>query len=111
MKLHLFISLFKKENITYKLNGENRVPGIFNIMLPNTKSPSFIINLDKEGYAISAGSACASGSVKGSHTLKEIGLDDIDIEKSYRISFGRFHTKKDVENLFYVILNHIKQKV
>ena len=40
-----FISLFNKENIKYKINGENRVPGIFNITLPNTKSPSFIISV------------------------------------------------------------------
>ena len=107
----MFISLFKKENITYKLNGENRVPGIFNIMLPSTKSPSFIINLDKDGYAISSGSACASGAVKGSHTLDQIGLNDTDIKKSYRISFGKFHTKNDVKNLFYTLLTHFKEKV
>ena len=92
-----FISLLNKNNIDYKINGINRVPGILNITIPNTHASSFIINLDKEGYAISAGSACASGSIKGSHTLKEIGLKDDDIDKSYRISFGKFHKKDDVE--------------
>tara|TARA_B100000519_G_C14082410_1_gene362214 strand:- start:97 stop:792 length:696 start_codon:yes stop_codon:yes gene_type:complete len=103
-----FISLIDKSNINYKINGKNRVPGILNITIPNTQASSFIINLDKEGYAISAGSACASGSVKGSHTLREIGLNDNDIDKSYRISFGRFHKKQDVANLFQIIAKNIK---
>ena len=93
-----------------RLNGENRVPGILNITLPNTSSSSFIINLDRDGYAISAGSACASGSVKNSHTLNEIGLSDNQILKSYRISFGKFHNKEDVKNLFYVMEKNIREK-
>ena len=105
-----FISLLDGENIDYKINGETRVPGILNITLPNTSSSSFIINLDRDGYAISAGSACASGSVKNSHTLNEIGLDDNQIVKSYRISFGKFHNKEDVKNLFYVIEKNIREK-
>ena len=105
-----FISLFNDESIDYKINGKNRVPGILNITIPNTSSPSFIINLDNEGYAISAGSACASGSIKGSHTLAEIGLSNKDIDKSYRISFGKFHQKDDVKNLFSAIKKHIKEK-
>ena len=106
-----FTSLLNKNNIDYKINGTNRVPGILNITIPNTHSSSFIINLDREGYAISAGSACASGSIKGSHTLKEIGLSDDDIDKSYRISFGKFHKKDDVENLFHIIAKNIKDKI
>ena len=94
-----FITLLNNNNIDYMINGKNRVPGILNITLQNTNSPSFIINLDKEGYAISSGSACASGSLTGSHTLNEIGLNENTIKKSYRISFGRFHTKEDIKNL------------
>ena len=106
-----FTSLLSCNNINYKINGKNRVPGILNITIPNTSASSFIINLDKEGYAISAGSACASGSIKGSHTLKEIGLNNDEIEKSYRISFGKFHKKNDVENLFHIIAKNIKNKM
>jgi cysteine desulfurase len=106
-----FISLLNQNNINYKINGGNRIPGILNITIPNTQASSFIINLDKEGYAISAGSACASGSVKGSHTLREIGLDDNDIERSYRISFGKFHKKEDVKNLFQIISKNIKDSL
>ena len=98
-----------QSQVAYKINGENRVPGVLNITLPKTNFQSFIINLDREGYAISAGSACASGSIEGSHTLKEIGLNDTDIKSSYRISFGKYHTEQDVENLFNTMLKYIKE--
>ena len=103
-----FLNLMDKFQVNYRINGQNRAPGILNMTLPETNSQSFIINLDREGYAISAGSACASGSIKGSTTLKEIGLSDTDIKSSYRISFSKYHTKKDVENLFNAMLKHIK---
>ena len=105
-----FINLLNKKNINYRINGENRAPGILNITLPETKSPSFIINLDRDGYAISAGSACASGSIKGSHTLKEIGIPENEMGSSYRISFGKNHTQEDIDNLFSAILSHINHE-
>tara|TARA_Y100001970_G_C14180133_1_gene829361 strand:- start:100 stop:1212 length:1113 start_codon:yes stop_codon:yes gene_type:complete len=103
-----FINLLNKSKVDYEINGENRAPGILNITLPKTNSQSFIINLDREGYAISAGSACASGSIKGSHTLKEIGLNNTKIKSSYRISFSKYHTYKDVESLFNIMLRHLE---
>ena len=103
-----FIELLDKSKIDYTINGENRAPGIINLTLNKTKSPSFIINLDKEGYAISAGSACASGATTGSTTLIEIGLDSETIKKSYRISFSQFHTKKDLKGLVDCINKYIK---
>ena len=102
-----FIDLLNKTKIKYTINGLNRAPGIINLSLHSAKPKSFIINLDKEGYAISAGSACASGSIKGSNTLSEIGIIPDLIKKSYRISFGKFHKKKDLRNLVDCINNYI----
>ena len=106
-----FLNLMDKSQVNYRINGQNRAPGILNITLPETNSQSFIINLDRQGYAISAGSACASGSIKGSQTLNEIGLSNADMKSSYRISFSKYHTKEDVENLFNAMLKHIKEVV
>jgi len=98
-----FVELLNDSNIEYIVNGANRAPGILNLSLLNTKSTSFIINLDRKGFAISAGSACASGATKGSHTLSELGLKKDIMDKSYRISFGKFHSKKDIKRLFDLI--------
>ena len=103
-----FIQLLNDSKIEYVINGSNRAPGILNISLLNSKSTAFIINLDRKGYAISAGSACASGANKGSHTLRELGIKSQLMEKSYRISFGKLHTKTDIKNLFELIKKSIK---
>ena len=100
--------MLNDSKIEYVINGSNRAPGILNISLLNSKSTAFIINLDRKGYAISAGSACASGANKGSHTLRELGIKSQLMEKSYRISFGKLHTKTDIKNLFELIKKSIK---
>lgn len=46
--------------------------------------------------AISAGSACASGSGRPSHVLKAIGLSDAQARSSIRIGFGRYTTTAEL---------------
>jgi cysteine desulfurase len=52
---------------------------------------------DLRDVALSAGSACASGSGRPSHVLKAIGLDDADARASLRIGFGRYTTFEEIE--------------
>ncbi len=46
------------------------------------------------GVALSAGSACASGSGRPSHVLTALGLSRVEARSSLRLGFGR-HTTKD----------------
>jgi cysteine desulfurase len=47
--------------------------------------------------ALSAGSACASGSGRPSHVLRAIGLTDAQAKSSIRIGFGRYTTAEDID--------------
>lgn len=47
--------------------------------------------------AISAGSACASGSGRPSHVLRAIGLTDSEAKSTLRIGFGRYTTVAELE--------------
>ncbi|MEM7307142.1 MAG: cysteine desulfurase family protein [Planctomycetota bacterium] len=48
-----------------------------------------VTRLDLEGLQVSAGSACASGSVEPSHVLLALGLDDNEARAGIRLSLGR----------------------
>ncbi len=76
---------------------------IVNVAIPINSSKSDLIDfhLDLKGIACSKGSACQSGSSKGSHVLKEIkkGNDLLDKMPSLRFSFSFLNTKKEIDYL------------
>ena len=45
------------------------ISGILNLTFDDILSQDLVIALDMQGYAISGGSACSSGSVKASLTI------------------------------------------
>ncbi|MFT5762490.1 MAG: cysteine desulfurase [Polaribacter sp.] len=56
-----------------------------------------LFRLDLNGIAVSGGSACQSGSSKGSHVLSEI-LNDTEADKtSVRFSFSKNTTKEEID--------------
>lgn len=84
-----------------KINGSKAFYNIVNVSLPFTEEKTVMIlfNLDMKGIAVSRGSACQSGSLKPSHVLSEILVND-DLKKpSLRISFSHYNTKEDVDAL------------
>jgi cysteine desulfurase len=47
-----------------------------------------LIKLDAMGFAISAGSACSSGTLKRSRTLEAFGIDENLANRTVRVSIG-----------------------
>ncbi len=62
---------------------------------PDDKSDLFLFNLDIAGIAASGGSACSSGTEKGSHVLEAIHADPK--RKAVRFSFSKFNTKEEID--------------
>ena len=56
-----------------------------------------LFSLDMAGIAVSGGSACQSGSNKGSHVLAEILKDKEADKTSVRFSFSKFTTKEEID--------------
>ncbi len=78
------------------LSEERGLYKVLSVALPpSDKAELILFNLDMEGIAASGGSACASGSEKGSHVLEAIGADPT--RKSVRFSFSKYNTKQEVD--------------
>ena len=107
---NLFLQNLDKLNVKYTVNGENRISGILNITFDEIPSQDLVMALDMQGYAISGGSACSSGSVKASLTLSEIGMDEELALKTVRISFGKNLTKDNIIGLSNSISSIIKNQ-
>jgi cysteine desulfurase len=65
--------------------------------------PMLLFNLDLNGISASGGSACQSGSNKGSHVLSAI-LDEKESEKtSVRFSFSKHNTHQEIDRVIEVL--------
>lgn len=80
-----------------RLNGHptRRLPGNLNLGFPGTEGSDLINALDD--VAIASGSACTSAELEPSHVLRALGLDDVTIHSSLRISLGRFTTETEID--------------
>lgn len=82
-----------------KLNGarEPRLPGNANITFSGVSGEPLLINLDMKGIAVSAGSACASGSLEPSPVIIALGQDKEEAMGAIRFTFGQDNTEDDVD--------------
>ena len=109
-----FMNQLDDKKISYKINGNKRVPGVFNITFPDMDGKSLVMQLDLMGIGISFGAACASGTLKTSNMLIDMGLTNEEALSTVRISFGKIHGHDDittVTNALENILNKHKQNM
>jgi cysteine desulfurase len=87
----------------WQINGsrECRYHGNLNIRREGVDAARLISEI--RSVAFSAGSACASGSGRPSHVLKEIGLTDPQARSSIRLGFGRYTTKGEIDEALSLI--------
>jgi cysteine desulfurase len=72
------------------VNGarDARVPNTTNISFDGVEAESLLIALDLEGFAVSTGSACSSGTLEPSHVLRAMNLPSHRTQNSIRFSLG-----------------------
>jgi len=69
----------------------------FSLPISEAKAGLLLFQLDLKGIACSQGSACQSGSQKGSFVLNEIYGEDKAKTPSLRFSLSHFNTKADID--------------
>ena len=73
------------------------LPYVLNISAVGVRSETMLHHLAARGISVSSGSACAKG--RQSHVLEAMGLAPERIASAIRISFSRYNTKEDIDQL------------
>ena len=64
---------------------------------PTMSAQALLIRLDAMGFAVSAGSACSSGTLKKSRVLDAFGVPDDVAARTIRVSMGWSTTPEELE--------------
>ena len=89
-----FASEFASDRLTI---GEP-VNYIFALTHPTMSAQALLIRLDAMGFAVSAGSACSSGTLKKSRVLDAFGVPDDVAARTIRVSLGWSTTPEELHN-------------
>lgn len=70
---------------------------ILAIAMPHLPAAAQLIRFDAMGFAVSAGSACSSGTLKTSRVLRAFGVDEATAARTIRVSFGWSTTAAEID--------------
>jgi cysteine desulfurase len=74
-----------------------RTPAIGSYRMPGVSAAAQLIRFDLGGFAVSAGSACSSGSMRPSHVLLAMGWSEPALREVLRVSFGRTSSEAEID--------------
>lgn len=85
-----------------------RLPNTTQFAVAGIDGEALLMQLDKDGIAVSSGSACTSGSTEPSHVLTAMGVDEETARGAIRVSVGRDNTEADVDALLASLRRRIE---
>jgi cysteine desulfurase len=80
-----------------------RLPGTLSLLVPHVDGKVLVTRLDLEGLELSAGSACASGSLEPSHVLLAMGCSENEARAALRVSLGRTTTPTELQQAVEIL--------
>lgn len=90
-----------------------RLPTLSSYHMPGVSASTQLIGFDMAGIAVSAGSACSSGTLKTSHVLGAMGWDSTAAGQVVRVSLGATTTAQDIDRFvanWIAIANRAKSR-
>lgn len=89
-----------------------RLPNTVFFAVKGIEGATLLMSLDRDGFAVSSGSACASGSGSGSgkpsHVLQAMGVEDGLAHGAIRVSLGSGNTIEEVDRLISSLQQQIE---
>ncbi len=98
---HLEEAMSDSLPVTINARGADRLPQTSSVTFSGVRAANLLAEL--RGLALSAGSACSSGTGKPSRVLKSIGLSDADALSTIRFSLGRFSSEEDIDTAISMV--------
>jgi cysteine desulfurase len=103
LQKQLELGLNEVAGITIFSQQAERLVNTTQFSIPNTDGEMLLMQLDKKGFAVSSGSACASGGGQPSHVLIAMGIDQPVAKSAIRVSLGQDNTEADVDQFISVL--------
>jgi cysteine desulfurase len=103
LRLRLERGLADLAGVTIFAHATERLPNTVLFALAGYDGEALVMLLDRKGFAVSSGSACASGVVEPSHVLLAMGVDAEVAKGAVRIGLGRDNGEADVDRLLEVL--------
>jgi len=104
---HIIESILAKIDNAYLIGHRwRRLPGHICLGFDGMEGEAIklLLELDKEGIAVSSGSACSAiHAGQPSHVLAALGFDPLKARGSLRISLGRMNTREEADRFLEVL--------
>ncbi|MGB3795452.1 MAG: aminotransferase class V-fold PLP-dependent enzyme [Alteraurantiacibacter sp.] len=73
------------------------VPFVNALAMPEMSATAQVMRFDMAGFAVSQGSACSSGTMKTSHVMSAMAVDEAVADRTIRVSLGWNTTPQEVD--------------
>lgn len=97
LRQRLEAGLAARDGITVFGSSAERIPNTAQFAVAGWQGEALLMALDRQGFALSSGSACHAGSGEPSHVLLAMGVDPEVAHGAVRVSFSHHNTEAEVD--------------
>ncbi len=87
------------ERVIFTGHPTERLPGVVSLCIEFVEGEALLLSLDDEGIATASGSACSARTLKASHVLLAIGIDQAIAQSSLLLTLGKDNTDAEINFL------------
>ncbi len=99
--------LLRLEGVSINGCMENRIADNLNVCIEGVDTDALLYMTDLAGVCISAGSACAAGTLEPSHVIKAIGKDNMGA--SARLTLSKYTTQAEIDYAADVLTSTVQK--
>ncbi len=95
------------------LNGHptERLPGHVSVSIPGVDAEALVLALDREGVSVGLGSACTSRTMKASHVLRAMGIEESRARGTITCTLGSGTTAAEIDRLLELLPHAIEREI